>query len=345
MSSGVTIAIDAMSGDKGPEIVIPAALSFVQKNKASNIVLVGDQLKLEALLLSCSSNSASSSSSLNSSIRIVHADTVVDMDDRPSRALRKKQDSSMAVALALVADGQADACVSAGNTGALMMMGRSILRMFPGIDRPAITRLFPSQGGGCFVLDLGANVDSSAEQLLQFALMGQLLAQVIKDIEQPKVALLNVGGESMKGNEQVRLAASLIEPCDAINYVGFAEGGDIFRSVADVIVCDGFVGNVALKSAEGAAKIILSGVRDFFTGAWYKKMLGKIMLPMIAKSLRQLDPDTHNGAIFLGLQGVLVKSHGNATPVSFEHAIDLAAQEARADLPNLINSRLDEVLF
>lgn len=343
MSAGVTIAIDAMSGDQGPEVVVPAALSFIQKNKASNIVLVGDQSKLEALLSQALTSSASSS--ITDSIRIVHADSVVGMDDRPSRALRNKQDSSMALALSLVADGQADACVSAGNTGALMLLGRSILGMFPGIDRPAITRLFPSQGGGCFVLDLGANVDSSAEHLLQFALMGQLLAQVIKGIDQPKVALLNVGGESMKGNEQVRLAASLIEPCEAINYVGFAEGGDIFRAVADVIVCDGFVGNVALKSAEGAAKIILSGVRDFFTGTWYRKLLGLIMLPLIAKGLKQLDPETHNGAIFLGLQGVLVKSHGNASAVSFEHAIDLAAQEARADLVNLINSRLDEVLL
>ena len=341
--SGVTIAIDAMSGDEGPEVVIPAALSFLKKNSASNIILVGDRNKLEALLLVHSTNA--SSSSVGSSVSIVHAESVVRMSDLPARALRNKQDSSMAVALGLVREGKANACVSAGNTGALMVLGRSILRMYPGIDRPAITKLFPSQGGGCFVLDLGANVDSSAEHLLQFALMGQLLAQVIKGIDQPTVALLNVGGESMKGNEQVRLAASLIERCKAINYVGFAEGGDIFRAVADVIVCDGFVGNVALKSAEGAARIILDGVKAFFSGTWYKKILGKLLLPMMAKGLRQLNPDTHNGAIFLGLQGVLVKSHGNASALAFEHAIDLAAREARADLPALINSRLDEVLF
>jgi len=353
MSAAITIAIDAMSGDDGPEIVVPAALAFLQKNITFDIILVGNQDKLEALLLLNSTNPPQRKSSSSSSdqpldkpsITIVHADTVVSMDERPSRALRKKRDSSMAIALELVRDGRADACVSAGNTGALMMLGRSILRMYPGIDRPAITKLFPSQGGGCFVLDLGANVDSSSEHLLQFALMGQLLAQTIKKIDKPKVALLNVGGESIKGNEQVRLAATLIEECEAVNYVGFVEGGDIFRSVADVIVCDGFVGNVALKSAEGAVQIILSGVKDFFTETWYKKLIGRLLLPWLAKSLKQLDPETHNGAIFLGLQGVLVKSHGSASSASFEHAIDLAAKEAQANLPALINSQLEDVLF
>jgi glycerol-3-phosphate acyltransferase PlsX len=336
MSARVTIAIDAMSGDKGPEVVIPAALAFLGKNPSSSILLTGDEQRLRALLAQYTP--------AVSSLSIVHADSVVGMDERPSHALRNKQDSSMAVAMMLVAEGRADACVSAGNTGALMMLGRSILKMFPGIDRPAITKLFPSQGGGCFVLDLGANVDCTAEHLLQFALMGQSLAHAIKGVERPRVALLNVGGESIKGNEQVRLAATLFEQCEAINYVGFAEGGDIFRAVADVIVCDGFVGNVALKSAEGAAKIILNGVRNFFAESWYTRLLARLVTPLIAKGLRQLDPETHNGAMFLGLQGVLVKSHGAATVASFEHAIDLAAQEARVNLPGLIAARLDEML-
>ncbi len=337
MAAEVTIAVDAMSGDEGPEVVVPAALSFLEKNKASKIILVGDQSGLEALL-------RLGNGDLSDRVSVWHADSVVEMDEKPSIALRKKQDSSMAVALRLVSEGLADACVSAGNTGALMMLGRSTLGMYPGIDRPAITKMFPSQGGGCFVLDLGANVDSSSEHLMQFALMGQLLAQVMKRIDQPRVALLNVGGESIKGNEQVRLAASLIEDSEAINYIGFVEGGDIFRDAADVIVCDGFVGNVALKSAEGAAKIILDGVRQFFQGSWYRKILGRIMLPMMAGAMKQLDPETHNGAMFLGLQGVVVKSHGNAGQRSFEHAIDLAAREAEADLPALINNRLDDIL-
>jgi glycerol-3-phosphate acyltransferase PlsX len=354
MSKVITIAVDAMSGDDGPEVVVPAVFAYLDTlkkastehassnlvsaghDKAFNIILVGKQDSLEALLHSYPENPQ---------VSIVHAETVVSMDERPSRALRSKQDSSMAVALDLVKSGVAQACVSAGNTGALMMMGRSILRTFPGIDRPAITKMFPSQGGGCFVLDLGANVDSSAEHLLQFAIMGQVLAKIAKGIENPRVALLNVGGESIKGNEQVRLAASLIEESEALNYVGFAEGGDIFRSRADVIVCDGFVGNVALKSAEGAAKILLSGIRDFFSESWYRKLLGRLMLPLLAKTLKQLDPETHNGAIFLGLQGVLVKSHGHASVKSFEYAIELAHKEAEANLPELINQELEKVLL
>jgi len=290
MPAGITIAIDAMSGDDGLDIVVPAALAYLQKksqvsllssdnaaeaNKTFNIILVGDQNKLEVLLLGQNNSDSSSNTSplleLPSNLSIVHADSVVEMDDRPSLVLRQKRDSSMAVALQLVKDGKADACVSAGNTGALMILGRAILGTYPGIDRPAITKMFPSQGGGTFVLDLGANVDSSAEHLLQFAIMGQLLAKIIKGIETPKVALLNVGGESIKGNEQVRLAASLIEESELVNYVGFAEGGDIFRSKADVIVCDGFVGNVALKSAEGAAQILLKEIKDFFKDTWYRK--------------------------------------------------------------------------
>lgn len=389
MSQGITIAIDAMSGDNGPEVVVPAALAYLQKklqldspasplvslvkesdeHRAFNIILVGDKDKLEALLrkayrkldkmrgkslkadkVSSTSIKPGNASSrlvsiLSDHITVVHAESVVEMDDRPSLAFRQKRDSSMAIALELVKDGKADACVSAGNTGALMILGRAILGTYPGIDRPAITKMFPSQGGGTFVLDLGANVDSSSEHLLQFAIMGQLLAKIIKGIESPKVALLNVGGESIKGNEQVRLAASLIEEHALINYVGFAEGGDIFRAKADVIVCDGFVGNVALKSAEGAAKILLKEIRDFFRASWYRKLIGFMLLPLLKKHLKQLDPDTHNGAIFLGLQGVLVKSHGHASVQSFEHAIDLAAQEAEARLPEMINQQLETLLF
>jgi phosphate acyltransferase len=336
MSAEITIAIDAMSGDDGPDVVVPAAIEYLNKNEASKLILVGDQKSLEALLCQHTSHPR---------LSIEHAESVVTMADRPSFALRNKADSSMAGALRLVAEGKAEACVSAGNTGALMAMGRSILKMYPGIDRPAITKLFPSQGGGTFVLDLGANVDSSAEHLLQFALMGQLLAKVIKGVEEPTVALLNVGGEAIKGNVQVRLAASLITECPAINYVGFAEGGDIFRAKADVVVCDGFVGNVALKSAEGASRILLDVMRDFFSSSWYRKLLGFFMLPLLKPAFKQLDPENHNGAIFLGLQGVLVKSHGNASVEAFGRAIDIAGQEAQADLVSLINEHLDEVLL
>lgn len=345
MPEEITIAIDAMSGDEGPEVIVPAALQFLENNEASKLILVGDQEQLEALLFKrASSFSTLSSKSIDSRISIEASQSVVTMADRPSFALRNKSDSSMAQALRVVSEGRAQACVSAGNTGALMALGRSILKMYPGIDRPAITKLFPSQGGGTFVLDLGANVDSSAEHLLQFAIMGQLLARVIKGVEEPSVALLNVGGEAIKGNVQVRLAASLMQECPSINYQGFAEGGDIFRARADVIVCDGFVGNVALKSAEGAAQILLDAIHNFFSESWYRKLLGRLMMPLLKPALKQLDPENHNGAIFLGLQGVLVKSHGNASIDAFERAISIAHQEAQAGLVSLINEQLDEVL-
>lgn len=343
MPDNVRIAVDAMSGDQGPQVVVSAMLCFLEQNKASKVFLVGDQNTLEALLLS-ESERCPAYKPLRARVEIISAQSIVTMEDKPSLLLRRKPDSSMAIALSLVRDGTAHACVSGGNTGALMVLGRSMLGMFPGIDRPAITKMFPSQGGGCLVLDLGANVDSSAEHLMQFALMGQFLAEVIKRKPQASVALLNVGGESIKGNEQVRLAESLIKESDAINYIGFAEGGDIFRAKADVLVCDGFVGNVALKSAEGAANIILQGVNGFFERNWFSRLLGRLLLPMMNNALAQLDPQTHNGAMFLGLNGVLVKSHGAANAQAFQHAIELAEQEARAELPALINQALEEIL-
>jgi len=336
MMSSKRIAIDAMSCDHGAEVAVDASLAFLERNKTSDIVLVGKQNELEVFL--CAHPLYPQ---FKHRIEIQHADTVVSMDDKPSRVLRNKQDSSMAVALNLVKSGEAVALVSGGNTGALMALGRYVLGTFHGVDRPAITKLFPSKNGGTLVLDLGANVDSSAEQLLQFALMGQELAQVIKNKEQATVALLNVGDEHIKGNELVRLADALIRSTDAINYIGYAEGGDIFRGKADVLVCDGFVGNIALKSAEGAAKIVLDGVREFFGRGLFYRLLGKFLMRFMSDSLRQLNPDTHNGAMFLGLNGIVVKSHGNATAQAFTRAIELAEHEAAANLPDRINQALE----
>lgn len=338
MISTTRIAVDAMSCDHGAEVAVNASLAFLERNQTSDIVLVGKQNELEVFL--CAHDSYEE---LKHRVSVVHAESVVSMDDKPSMVLRRKQDSSMGVALNLVKVGEAAAVVSGGNTGALMALGRSILGTFHGIDRPAITKLFPSKAGGTLVLDLGATVDSSAEQLLQFALMGQQLAQVIKDKEQVSVALLNVGGENIKGNELVRLADALIRETDIINYIGYAEGGDIFRGKADVLVCDGFVGNIALKSAEGAANIILEGVRDFFKKNFYRRILAKLLLPMMSGALKQLDPETHNGAMFLGLNGVVVKSHGNAQSDAFVHAIELAEREACANLPEKINEALEYI--
>lgn len=340
MVNTTRIVIDAMSCDHGAKVAVSASLSFLERNKTSDIVLVGIQSELEVFL--CQHESYSE---LKSRIEVVHSDVVVAMDDKPSMVLRRKQDSSMAVAMRLVQSGHAGALVSGGNTGALMALGRSILGTFHGVDRPAITKLFPSKNGGTLVLDLGANVDSSAEQLVQFALMGQVLAQVIKNKPKATVALLNVGDENIKGNELVRLADALIRDAEDINYIGYAEGGDIFRGKADVLVCDGFVGNIALKSAEGAASIILQGVRGFFSSHWYLRLLSKLLMPLMSEALRQLDPETHNGAMFLGLNGVVVKSHGNANVEAFTRAIELADREAQAELPAQINEALEYASF
>ena len=271
----VTIAIDAMSGDRGADVVASAALAAVKENEALSLVLVGIRSELEALLHPG-----------HSRIRIVEAADVVRMNERPSHALRHKRNSSMAVALGLVRDGVAQGCVSAGNTGALMAFGRSVIRMYPGIERPAIAKLIPSLRGRCHVLDLGANVDSTAENLYQYALMGSLMASAICNQPEPRVALLNVGEEEIKGNEQVRLASHMLAQCDTINYIGYIEGSDLFRDVADVVVCDGFVGNIALKTGEGVAGLLIELLEQAFTRTFYGKCVGVLARPIIGRLLR-----------------------------------------------------------
>ncbi|MFD2230550.1 phosphate acyltransferase PlsX [Alkalimarinus sediminis] len=370
----VTVAVDAMGGDFAPQATVIAALESLKKNEALGIILVGDQKMLEALLYldskksipqSCSNGdqpqkptecsdispvpphlkTLASTFKDSGRLAIHHAPDVVLMSDRPSRALRRKQNSSMAVALQLVKDGVAGGCVSAGNTGALMLLARSILGMCPGIDRPAITKKLPAPKGGCYVLDLGANVDSTAEHLYQFSLMGSILVEAMEGIEKPRVALINVGEEEIKGSEQVRLASRMLAECEGVNYVGYIEGGDLFNDVADVVVCDGFVGNVALKTGEGVAKLLYQTLLRRFDGPWYMRLLGKLMMPVFKRFLKSIDPSRYNGALFVGLQGVVVKSHGNADAQAFEYAIEQAAEEVERKVPDMINSRLDELLF
>lgn len=374
MVGRVTVAVDAMGGDFAPQATVIAALESLKKNEALGIILVGDQSMLEALLYLDTDKNASRSLGSNTPTErfpelpaspplspqyqalytsfkdegrlvIHHAPEVVLMSDRPSRALRKKQNSSMAVALQLVRDGVAGGCVSAGNTGALMLLGRSILGMCPGIDRPAITKRLPSPKGGCYVLDLGANVDSTAEHLYQFSLMGSILVEAMEGIDRPRVALINVGEEEIKGSEQVRLASRMLAECEGVNYVGYIEGGDLFNDVADVVVCDGFVGNVALKTGEGVAKLLHQSLLKVFDGHWYTRLLGKLMMPVFKRLLKSIDPSRYNGALFIGLQGVVVKSHGNADAKAFSCAIDQAVEEIDRKVPDMINNRLDELLF
>ena len=334
MEGSITVAIDAMSGDHGPSIVVPAALRIIEDNHLVSLILVGNESQLTALI----------GNQTSPRLTIAHAPTIVGMDDRPSYALRKKQDSSMAIALSLVKAGRAHACVSAGNTGALMLLSRSILRTHSGVDRPAIVKRIPSLTNSCYVLDLGANVDCSAEHLTQFAMMGSALVEALEAKSEPKVALLNVGEEDIKGNEQVRLASRMLAECELINYIGSVEGGDIFKPVADVVVCDGFVGNVALKSGEGVLEMILSTVKKAFSESWYGKFVGMLAIPVVKKLRVVLDSSSHNGASFIGLRATVVKSHGNALERGFYSAIQQAVFEAQKGVPELINARLDELI-
>ncbi|TVP52430.1 MAG: phosphate acyltransferase PlsX [Halomonadaceae bacterium] len=334
MTDRITIAVDAMSGDRGAECAVQAAKAAVESSKALSILLVGNQQILEAFLWSP-----------HPRLRIVDAPDRVTMDERPSYALRHKQNSSMAVALRLVRDGEADACVSAGNTGALMALGRSIVKTYPGIERPAIIKRLPAPGQNCYVLDLGANVDASAEHLFQFAIMGSLMAEAIEGIAAPRVALLNVGQEAIKGNEQVRLASHLLSESAHLHYIGFIEGHQLFDNAADVVVCDGFVGNIALKTGEGVAVMLIDLVRKTFASSLWGRAVGMLAAPILRRLLRRMDPARHNGASFIGLQGVVVKSHGNACERGLLAAILQAEREVQQQIPQRLNQRLDELVF
>ena len=330
----ITIAVDAMSGDRGCEPVVRAAESVVSENRALRIVLLGRKAILEAFLVR-----------QNERIEVVDALQVVTMDERPSHALRNKQSSSMAAALRMVAEGRADACVSAGNTGALMAMGRSILRTYPGIDRPAIIKRVPSFTTPTYILDLGANVDAGAENLFQYAVMGSLMARAIEGIENPRVALLNVGAEDVKGNEQVRLASHMLASQSTVRYIGYIEGDDLFRGVADVVVCDGFVGNVALKTGEGVAELLRDLIRLAFTRGWYGRLIGLLAAPLLKRLRRRMDPALHNGASFIGLKGVVIKSHGNADITGLTAAIHQARSEVEQGVPERLTESLNQIDF
>ena len=332
----VTIALDAMGGDHGPTEIIPSALHVLSKHSNLHLVLVGQE---EILLKVLAENNAVP----NEHISIRHASETIEMHELPSRALRKKKDSSIRVAINMVQEGEAQACVSAGNTGALMAISRFVLKMLPGIDRPAICSTMPAMDRHTHLLDLGANVDSSAEQLLQFAVMGSELASAAEDIDSPSVALLNVGSEEMKGNDRVKLAAKLLTDSH-LNYVGFAEGTDIYSGKFDVIVCDGFVGNIALKASEGIASLISQQAKDAFEKSFYGRLAALVTMPVLKDIRRKLDPRRYNGASLLGLRGIVVKSHGSADKVSFAHAIEEAITEVEKNVPERISARLEELL-
>jgi glycerol-3-phosphate acyltransferase PlsX len=276
-------------------------------------------------------------------LSVHHASEVVAMDESPALALRGKKDSSMRVAIDLVREGRADACISAGNTGALMATAKFVLKTLPGIDRPAICTMLPTATGHTHVLDLGANVECGAEHLFQFAVMGSVLASAVDNNPNPRVGLLNVGAEAIKGNDTVKAAARLLE-ASPINYIGYVEGDDIYKGTADVVVCDGFVGNVALKASEGVAKMISGHLRDAFRRNLFTKLAALISMPVLNSLKQRFDPRRYNGASLLGLQGIVVKSHGGADAFSFGHAIDTAMHEVEQAVPSRIDSQLETLL-
>ncbi|PKO43335.1 MAG: phosphate acyltransferase [Betaproteobacteria bacterium HGW-Betaproteobacteria-22] len=329
----ITIAIDAMGGDHGPHITVPAALKALASDDQLNIVLVGLGDAIEAEL-------KANGASLNPRLRIHHASQVVTMDESPQGALKNKKDSSMRVAINLVKSGEANACVSAGNTGALMATARFVLKTLPGIDRPAIASVLPSETGNTYMLDLGANADCTAEHLYQFAIMGAMLVSCVEHKARPSVGLLNIGSEEIKGNDVVKQAAELLR-ASHLNFYGNVEGDDIFKGTTDLVVCDGFVGNVSLKTTEGLAHMMGKFLTQEFKRNWLTKAMALCALPVLKAFKKRLDPRRYNGASFLGLRGLVVKSHGGADDVAFLSAIHVAIEEARSGVLKRISEQLE----
>ncbi|MBN2689521.1 MAG: phosphate acyltransferase PlsX [Gammaproteobacteria bacterium] len=335
----VTIAIDAMGGDYGAAVTVPAAIAVLKKHKNLRLILVGDEDFLEAQVKSHTKRSLRR-------LTIKHASEQVAMDELPSKALRKKKDSSMRVAINLVRDGIARACVSSGNTGALMATSRFVLKTLPGVDRPALISSLPTRipHKGVYMLDLGANIDSCADHLYQFAIMGSVMTRALHGIKKPKVGLLNIGEEEIKGNDLVKRTAQMLSESKEINFYGYIEGNDIFKGVVDVVVCDGFIGNITLKSLEGLLKMVGSYAKKAFLGSFYGKFATIIAIPMLKKLKTNLDPNKRNGASLIGLKGVVIKSHGSANVEAFKCAIEEAMLEAENDVPRLIGDKVGKIL-
>lgn len=328
----ITIAVDAMGGDHGPHVTIPAVLEVLKRDAEANIVLVGLSEVIEAELRALGAG-------VGPRLRIHHASEVVAMDESPQNALRGKKDSSMRVAINLVKTGEAHACVSAGNTGALMATARFVLKTLPGIDRPAIATVLPSLKGHTYMMDLGANADCTPEHLLQFAVMGSVLVSCVEHKERPTVGLLNIGSEEIKGNEVVKQAGELLR-ASRLNFYGNVEGNDIYKGTTDLVVCDGFVGNVALKTSEGLAQMIRAVLTEEFKRNIFTRLAALVALPVINAFKRRMDPRRYNGASLLGLRGIVVKSHGGADSYAFRHAIEAAIEEARSGVLRRIEDQL-----
>jgi len=334
--TALVVAVDAMGGDFGPSCTVPASLLALDEHPTLELLLVGQAPSIEACL------PFNLNKARRNRLRVIPANEVISMDEAPAAALRGKPDSSMRRALQCVRDGKAAACVSAGNSGALLALSRHLLKTLPGIARPAMVRAIPTANGTCLLLDLGANLDCPPEQLYQFSLLGALAAEA-RGVPQPKVALLNVGSEAIKGNQQVKQADALLREAKnqgQLHYIGYIEGHDLFAGKVDVAVCDGFVGNLLLKSSEGLAQMLSLRVRSEFTRTWFSRLSGALALPVLRRLKKELNPARHNGASFLGLRQVVVKSHGSADSEGFKNAILHAQQELSCHLTQRLQSRL-----
>jgi phosphate acyltransferase len=331
----VTVAVDAMGGDHGPPVTVPACFAFLEAAPHARVVLVGMSAPLEAAM-------AKARPHLRDRITIRAATEVVDMDEPPADALRKKKDSSMRVAINLVKDGTANACVSAGNTGALMAIARFVLKTLPGIDRPAIASQLPTKTGDTLVLDLGANVNCTADNLIQFAAMGSALVSAVAGIERPTIGLLNIGEEDIKGSDVVKEVAELLK-ASTLNFYGNVEGDDIYMGTTDVVVCDGFVGNVMLKTSEGLAHMLYEFLKTEFTRNLLTRAAAAVVYPVLMSFKRRIDPRRYNGATLVGLKGVVVKSHGGADAFAFANALRRAAAEVEHGVLEKIAQRISEM--
>lgn len=332
----VRIAIDCMGGDHGLPVTVPAALDFLKQVDDAKLLLVGQKDAIDQAL-------AKSRTVDSTRIEVRHASEVVAMDDPPAAALRSKRDSSMRVAIELVKSGDADACVSAGNTGALMAISRFVLKMQPGIDRPAIATQLPNQTGGTTtMLDLGANVDCEPRHLLQFAVMGAALVTALEGKERPTVGLLNIGEEVIKGNDTVKQAGELLRE-STLDFRGNVEGNDIYEGTTDVVVCDGFVGNIALKTSEGLARMLGGFIREEYKRHVFTRLMALLSLPVLLRFRKRLDHRRYNGASLVGLRGVVIKSHGSADAYAFEFALRRAYDAVRNGLVQRIEQALPRI--
>lgn len=333
----MTVALDAMGGDFGPRVTVPAAVQALSYFPLLKVILVGEQSLIQSQLHSLG---------IDPSYRlsIYHSDRWIKNDDKPSHAMRHSQGTSMRICIDLVATGLADACVSGGNTGALMAIGKSRLKLIEGIERPALISQIPTIGGKkTWILDLGANVSCDESLLFQFAVMGHTLAQSQMNHE-PRLALLNIGEEANKGNFAIQGCDKKLKETPQINYIGYIEGDKIFSDIADVIVCDGFVGNVCLKSSEGVARLFKQHFKASLQKGW-QKFLAKIFFSDLFKGLNQLNPDQYNGASLLGLRGIVIKSHGQADIAAMLHAIEQAVDEIQLQVPSKIRTHIEATLL